>query len=106
MKALDKATTMDPKSVDGWNIKGGILAKLKKYPAAIGAYDKALKEKPDFGGAIYNRSCAYALSGNKPKALADLKSAIELNGEFKANAAKDEDLKSLWDDAEFKKLTQ
>ena len=42
---------------------------------------------------------------NKEKALKHLRKAIELDGEYKKMAREDEDLKSLWDDPDFIRLT-
>jgi tetratricopeptide (TPR) repeat protein len=70
------------------------------------AYDKVLTLDPNRHGARYNRACVHALSGDKTKALADLKKAIEMQPSLKAHAAKDSDFKALLDDADFKKLTE
>ncbi|MCX6638938.1 MAG: tetratricopeptide repeat protein [bacterium] len=106
LSALDRAVKMDPKNLDGWNIRGTILAKMKKFDEAVASYDKAAQLKPDLADPVYNRACAYALKGDKLKALTDLKKAIAMSGDCKAAASKDEDFKSLWSDPEFKKITE
>jgi tetratricopeptide (TPR) repeat protein len=54
----------------------------------------------------YNLACVYSLKNNKEKALEYLKKAIELNPKLKEEAKKDQNFKNLWDDEDFKKLTQ
>ena len=106
LAALDKAVAMEPTNTDALNIRGTILSKLKKYDEAMVMYQKALEIQPQFGGARYNMACAYALKGDKANALKNLEQAVSMESGFKQAAPKDEDFKSLWNDPEFKKLTQ
>ena len=105
LKAFEKATSLDPKRFDVWGMQADALLKLSRYDEAISTYNKAAEIAPDYPVIIYNRGCAYCRKGDKVNALADLKRAISLNPQFKTSAPKDEDFKSLWDDADFKILT-
>ena len=78
---------------------------MKKNIKVISSYNKALAIDSKSTGALYKRACAYALSGNKAKALNDLSKAIELNVEMKDGAKKEKGFKSLWSDPDFKKIT-
>ena len=49
---------------------------------AISAYDMALRLKPDYAEAYYNRGTAKTLIGEYETALADFDEAIRLNSEF------------------------
>jgi Flp pilus assembly protein TadD len=105
LEAYNKATSLDSANSDAWQNKAGLLAKTNKLDEAIYSYTRAIQLSPGVAVFIYNRGCAYCRKGDKANALADLKKAISLSPELKANAPKDEDFKSLWDDEEFKKLT-
>ena len=61
---------------------------------------------PDYAGNIYNRACIYCLKGDKINALEDLSIAITQMPQLKQHARSDEDLKSWWEDEEFKKITE
>jgi Flp pilus assembly protein TadD len=97
---------MEPNNMDAWNIKGAVQSKMKKYDDALASYDKAAELMPNLANPVYNRACAYSLKGDKSKALTELEKAIKLSAECKSMAPKDEDFKSLWNDPEFKKLTE
>ena len=104
--AFIKATSLDQKLFDVWGMQADALLKLSRYDEAIAAYTKAIELAPNYPVVIYNRGCAYSRKGDKANAIADLKKAISLEPQFKASAPKDEDYKSLWEDEEFKKLTE
>jgi tetratricopeptide (TPR) repeat protein len=106
LEALDKATALDPKLFDAWNVKAGILAKMGRYDEAIASVNNAVELMPNNSVCYYNRACMNCLKGNKANALADLKKAIDMNPSFKESARKDEDFKSLYNDEDFKKLTE
>jgi tetratricopeptide (TPR) repeat protein len=106
LKALEKALKLSPESTVALSYKGIALAKLGRYEQALAAYDRVLKLNPDDASAWYNKACAYALSGDKGKALESLSTAIGMNNQYRDEAKKDEDLKSLWEDKDFKKLVK
>ena len=70
--------------------------------AALDKAKRAEKLKP--GGGIYNMACCRALLGEKKLALAALKKAVEFHPRFKSMAAKDEDLRTLWEDKTFRAI--
>jgi len=106
LQAFDRATSLDPGRWDVWGMKAGSFAKTGKFDEAIISINKGVELAPNEPVNIYNRACIYCLKGDKANALADLKKAISMNPFFKENARKDEDFKSLYDDDDFKKLTQ
>jgi tetratricopeptide (TPR) repeat protein len=106
LKALEKALKLNPDDAVALSYKSFALAKLGRYEQALAAYDRVLKLNPDDASAWYNKACVYALSGDKEKALKNLSTAVNLNNQFKDEAEKDEDLKSLWEDEDFKKLVE
>lgn len=114
LQAFDKALKMRPERIDVWSDKGVVQARLGKYDDAIKSCNKAIellpKDDANYASAMadrtYSRACVYALKGDKANALADLKQAIELNRSFKSRAPKDGDFKSLYNDPDFKKLTE
>lgn len=104
--AFEKALKLDPNRFDVWGMKAAELAQLKKYDEALAAINKGIELKPDYAGNIYNRACIYCLKGDKTHALEDLGTAFAKMPQLKQHAAKDEDLKSLWEDPEFIILTK
>jgi tetratricopeptide (TPR) repeat protein len=104
--AFEKALSLDPKRFDVWGMEASELASLKKYDDAIAAINKGIELNPDYAGNIYNRACFYCLKGDKIHALEDLGLAVEKMPQLKQHARNDEDLKTLWNDMEFKKITE
>jgi tetratricopeptide (TPR) repeat protein len=105
LMAFDKATELDPKRGDVWGMKAGVLAKLGKFDKALESVNKGIELMPGHPVGIYNRACIHCLKGDKANALADLKKAIEINPDIKQHAKIDEDFRSLYDDEDFKKIT-
>ena len=104
--AFEKALSLDPKRFDVWGMEASELAKLKKYDEALVAINKGIELNPGYAGNIYNRACIYCLKGDKTHALEDLATAFVKMPQLKQHAREDEDFKSIWDDADFKKMTQ
>ena len=106
LRAVDKAITLNPIEEDAWRTRIVVEPSLKEYDSSITFVSKLVKQHPTCLGAVYDRAGLYALKGDKAKALADLKSAITLRSDVKPFARKDERFKNLWNDPDFKKLTE
>ena len=106
VEAFEKALTLDPKRFDVWGMEAIEMSQLKKYDEALVAINKGIDLNPAYAGNIYNRACIYCLKGDKIHAMEDLSTALAKMPQLKQQARKDEDLKSLWEDAEFKKITE
>lgn len=104
--AFEKALALDPKRSDVWGMKATELAYQKKYDEALADINKGIELNPDYAVNIYNRACIYCMKGDKTHALEDLGTAITQMPQLKQHARSDEDLKGLWEDEEFKKLTE
>jgi len=113
---IDAAISSDPSNAKAHGLKGRILKKLAQKSSVPGdrtllqqALDHAAQAanlNPTIGGAWYNMACYQALLGqDRTKILKDLGRAFEIDPKLKKSAPTDEDLKSLWDDADFKGLT-
>jgi tetratricopeptide (TPR) repeat protein len=105
LSSYNKAISLDSANSDAWQNKAGLLVKTNKFDEAISSYTRAIELAPGQPVFVYNRGCAYCLKGDKANAIADLGKAISMNPQFKSYAPTDEDYKSLWEDAEFKKIT-
>ena len=70
------------------------------YAAARRLLEEALTES-DAAVVHYQLACVEALSGNRERALAELKVAVDGEERFREHAAKDEDFASIRDDPRF-----
>lgn len=104
--AFERAIALDPSRPDVWEMHASSLAYLGKFDEALEAINKGIELNSGFPSSIYNRACIYCLKGDKVNALADLRSAFEKMPRLKQHARSDEDLKSLWEDEEFKKIIE
>ncbi len=86
-----------------WN-EGWTLFTEKEYQAALPYMERAVTLAPDMAEVHYDYAVIRLAAGEKKLALESLKKAIELNPKLKKQASVDEDLSSLRDDDEFKKL--
>jgi len=89
-----------------WYEKGQELKKQGKYNEAIEALNKAMGIDPENSVIWYQRACLCSVIRNKENALKALASAISRHPKHKEDAKKDEAFQWLWEDEEFKKLTQ
>lgn len=103
---FEKALTLDPKRFDVWGMKAAELSYLKRYDEALVSINKGIDLNPGYAGNIYNRACIYCLKVDNTHALEDLGTAFAKMPQLKQHARGDEDLKSLWENAEFKKLIE
>lgn len=104
--AFEKALKLNPSRTDVWGMQASALAKSGQYNEALTTMNKGIELAPNAPENYYNRACIYSLKGEKISALADLKKAFSMNPEFKKYALTDSDLKSLYEDKEFKELTK
>lgn len=90
-----------------WYRKGIALGRLGRYDEAIQAYNKAMElGYPALSGIYYNLATVYSRKQDKSNAIAILSKAIYLSGKIKEQALKDDAFQWLWEDEEFKKLTE
>ncbi len=82
------------------------FANQKQYAKARAAYEDALAKDPAYPGFSYNLACVCALAGDRPAALAALRTGLANDakadsGRTLPDPAADEDLKGLWGDPVF-----
>jgi tetratricopeptide (TPR) repeat protein len=87
-----------------YNNLGASQIRLQKFTEAIVSLDQALKLKPDYAIAYYNKACIYSLLRDKEKMVDCLKMAIALDRNLKATALKDTDFNYYSQDSEFKEV--
>ena len=93
-----------PEDGDAWLSLGNLLVDAKRYDEGINALQSAAKSKEQRAHALYSLACAYALTGEKQKALEAMGGAIEAGLRHKMMYESDPDLASIRDDARFRKL--
>ncbi|MFA4986572.1 MAG: tetratricopeptide repeat protein [Candidatus Brocadiia bacterium] len=113
IESFDKAIELDPDNATAHDGRGVVLCKLGRFMEAIPEHDMAIRLDQKDGSGLYNRACVYSLLYNREKrpeqrahSLADLAEAIKLDAKFKKQAREDADFQALWDDPDFKKLTE
>lgn len=113
LKLVEDVLRDSPEDALAWLLKGRIFKKKAGSPPdrqrlqeALQYATKAAELMPDRGGPRYNMACYQALLGfDRAEILKNLKRALELNPKLKEEAPRDSDLKSLWEDKDFKELT-
>lgn len=115
-QSIDAAISIDPSNAKAQLLKGMALKRLAQKSGTPGdktllqqALDYATKAsslQPSIGGAWYNMACYQALLGlGSADILKNLSRAFSIDPKLKRQAATDEDLKSIWADSDFTKLT-
>lgn len=104
--AFDMALKLNPSRSDVFGMKASSLSKLGQYEEAITLMNKVVEIAKNSAEYYYNRGCIFCLKGDKKSALEDLKKAFGMNPELKKHALTDSDLKTLYNDKEFKELTK
>lgn len=90
---------------DLYKYLGLVHIKLRNFKAGIKDYEKVIQLNPKDAKTLYNISCLYSIQRDKEKALKSLASAIRLNYRFKREARYNFDFGWLWDDQDFRTLT-
>jgi len=89
---------------EAWLNLGRVEHGAKRYPEAITAFSEAAKGEPQRSVALYNLACAYALSGDRDKAVDAVSRAVAAGFRAKAALQGDPDLASIREDGRFKEL--
>jgi hypothetical protein len=87
-----------------WHRQALELLQKKDYAKAIEKYGEILKAEPEDTLAFYNLACAYALSGDKTRALELLRKSVEGGFVSFGHITHDPDLDSLREEAAYKDL--
>ncbi len=67
--------------------RGWLLDEMGQYEAAIAEYSEGMKVQPDYDGAFWRRSCAYAATGQIEESLGDYLMAKKLRETYLQGAA-------------------
>lgn len=87
-----------------WHRQAIELLEKKDYAKAIEKYEEILKAEPSDALALYNVACAFALSGDKVRALERLRKSVEDGFVSFDHMAHDPDLGSLREEAAYNDL--
>jgi tetratricopeptide (TPR) repeat protein len=88
-----------------WTFRAADLSERGELDAARKVLNEGRRAHPQSPSIAYAFACVEALGGNRDRALAELRSALDREPELAEWAAKDSDLESLRGDPEFEKLT-
>ena len=107
LKAFEKVIKLEPSNSKAWDNRSHVLHNLGRDELALTSIEKAIELEIKSANAWYNYACIYySIKGDKEKALSFLKNAIEIDASYKDKSKKDKDLENLWEDEDFKKLTE
>lgn len=113
IKVYDSLIELAPNATDIWHLKATTLSKMRHhtktdmfYDEAINVVSKVIEEYPNIARHWYARATIFSLKGDKVNALKDLSKTIALNSWYKERTRKDESFKILWEDNDFKQMTQ
>jgi tetratricopeptide (TPR) repeat protein len=86
-----------------WNIAWTYFTE-QKYAEALPHMERTAQMAPDYAEVLYDLAVIRLANDDKPGALEALEKALRLNPKLTAQAAIDNDLAALRDDAKYKKL--
>jgi len=95
---------IDPEDARAHYMAGTALYRLGERERGEGVIKHALKLEPGNVGTWYNTACMYSNEGEKDKAIAHLKKAVELGFNHREWMEKDPDLNNIRDDPRFKEI--
>lgn len=98
----------DPNNKNYYNYKGMALARLGRYEEALANLQHCLRLSTlaERNSVLYSFANFFALKGDKEKCLSYLRAAIKEGFNNYEYMKTDEDLKSIWEEPEFKKLIE
>jgi len=118
IRVLDQALQFDPHDGRAVLTKGRVLKRQAMERAdnspernellnlALAFANQSITLMPNSAEPFYNKACYQALLGvGKTEVLQNLQSAFRLDDKLRGTARVDADLQTLWQDADFKKLT-
>ncbi len=95
-----------PKDAYSWYRLGYSYLVLRRLDEGIDAFSKTILFKFQYPGSHYNLACAYALNGNKEKALDHFEKSIRAGYRRIEDIQADGDLKSLHDEPRYKLILE
>ena len=101
-----KVLEIDPHHLASLNNLGVIFMQQNRNREAIASFSEALDKQSNYVDAHYNLACLYARKNDTKNSMYFLKKAIGFNPEAVQWAIRDNDLKTLANLPEFKKLVQ
>jgi tetratricopeptide (TPR) repeat protein len=104
VNCFERALAIDPNKPEIWNNYGVVLGFLGRYKSSLWAIDKAILLAPKYANAYFNRARVYLQIGERNKALAQLKAAVDMDGNLYKDALEDSTLKELRDTEEFRRM--
>ncbi len=99
-----RVVARNPKSGEPFFDIGLELLRADQYDLGVQAYQAAIDRGYRLGTAYYNQACGYALAGDKERAFASLRKALDSGFDQPGTLSRDDDLESLHGDPRFAAL--
>lgn len=103
---LERAVEMAPGNGWAWNSLASAYLEDKQPAKAATSFERVLAFAPKSSSVLYNTACAYALAGNRDKAIEMLDRAITEGYKDKAGIAGDPDLEGIRADPRFAEIVK
>jgi tetratricopeptide (TPR) repeat protein len=97
---------IDPGHVHAMNNLGVLYMGQNRHDQAISLFERALLQKRHYADPYYNLACLYAQRGETGRALANLKSAIDIDEKVVEWARQDGDLTNIRSAEAFRKIME
>ena len=104
MRFCEKVAESDPKHVEALTLLGHAYTTRGEYEKGLAVDLRLVLLRPWDGVVFYNLACSYALTGSTTEALQTLRRAFDLGYRDIENILHDEDIASLRNHPEFRKM--
>ena len=101
LEALGRALEVREDSPELWLSQAHLLADEERFDEAVNAATQALRFRPGWPEAHFDRACFASRSGRFREAAADLQVALDAGGSFRLLAAAESDLDPLREQADY-----
>jgi tetratricopeptide (TPR) repeat protein len=106
LEQFDRCYEIQPQDLDILMAKAWCYKRLDRLSDAIAAMHEAYESHRDVPVVLYNLSCYYSLTGNKPQALSWLGRALRMERKLLQLIPKESDFAPLRNDPEFCRLLE
>jgi len=79
---VDAGLALDSRDINGYLVRGLVLAARERWNDALDDFSTAIRLNPQSAVAYYNRGNVYIRINDRPRAISDLRAAVELDSNY------------------------